>query len=66
MKLVPLALRLERQPGPLLAQIHDALSAHGQPLRWAITAVEPALAPDVASGGGASCSVLCIEAVVRA
>jgi len=64
-KLVPLALRLERRPGPLLAQIHDALAAHGQPLRWAITAVEPAVAAGVA-GGGASCSILCIEAVVRA
>ena len=40
MKLVPLQLRLARQPGPLLPQISAALAAHGQPLRWAITAVE--------------------------
>jgi len=57
-KLVPLALRLERQPGPLLAQIHDALSVHGQPLRWAITAAQPATETQAA--------VLLIEAVVRA
>jgi len=55
-KLVPLQLRLERRPGPLLPQITAALATHGQPLRWAITAVDPhGLAP-----------VLLIEAVVRA
>lgn len=32
-------LQLERQPGPLRAQIEAALAGHGQPLRWAITAV---------------------------
>ncbi|MFZ9229821.1 MAG: hypothetical protein ACO23C_10185 [Prochlorococcaceae cyanobacterium] len=58
MKLVPLALRLERRPGPLLAQIHDALAAHGQPLRWAITSAQPATETQGA--------VLLIEAVVRA
>lgn len=41
MKLQPLALRLSRRPGPLLAQIEAALGLHGRPLRWAITAVEP-------------------------
>jgi hypothetical protein len=40
-KLQPLALRLTRRPGPLLAQIEAALRLHGRPLRWAITAVEP-------------------------
>ena len=58
MKLLPLALRLERRPGPLLAQIHDALAAHGQPLRWAITVAHPA---NESQG-----AVLLIEAVVRA
>ena len=58
MKLVPLALRLERRPGPLLPQIHDALAAHGQPLRWAITSAQPATDTQGA--------VLLIEAVVRA
>jgi hypothetical protein len=38
--LEPLELRLLRQGGPLLAQ-RQALAAHGRPLRWAITAVEP-------------------------
>ncbi|MEB3263785.1 MAG: hypothetical protein VKJ66_05360 [Synechococcus sp.] len=40
--LAPLQLQLRRQPGPLLPQIHRALTAHGRPLRWAITAVDPA------------------------
>lgn len=38
MKLHPLTLDLERQPGPLRAQVEAALGAHGRPLRWAITA----------------------------
>lgn len=37
--LSPVLLQLQRQPGPLLPQIQAALAAHGQPLRWAITAV---------------------------
>lgn len=40
MKLVPLQLRLQRRPGPLLAQIIAVLEARGRPLRWAITAVD--------------------------
>lgn len=40
MKLVPLQLRLQRRPGPLLAQIMAVLEARGRPLRWAITAVD--------------------------
>jgi len=39
-KLVPLQLRLQRRPGPLLAQIIAVLEARGRPLRWAITAVD--------------------------
>ena len=57
--LQPVELKLRRQPGPLLAQIQAALAAHGRPLRWAITAVEPNPA------GGAAGSLLRIEAVVR-
>lgn len=34
-------LQLERAPGPLRPQIQAALRAHGEPLRWAITAVQP-------------------------
>ena len=41
MRLEALALRLVRQGGPLLDQVREALVAHGRPLRWAITAVEP-------------------------
>jgi len=40
-RLEALALRLVRQGGPLLDQVREALVAHGRPLRWAITAVEP-------------------------
>ena len=57
--LQPVELELRRQPGPLLTQIQAALAAHGRPLRWAITAVEPNPA------GGAAGSLLRIEAVVR-
>ena len=39
-QLHPLLLQLERQSGPLLAQIEAALCCHGRPLRWAITAVK--------------------------
>ncbi|TVS02152.1 MAG: hypothetical protein EA413_13100 [Cyanobium sp. PLM2.Bin73] len=46
----PLTLRVRRQPGPLLAQIRVALAPHGEPLRWAITAVQG--------------EELCLEAVV--
>jgi hypothetical protein len=58
-QLQPVELELRRQPGPLLAQIQAALAAHGRPLRWAITAVEPNPA------GGATGSLLRIEALVR-
>jgi hypothetical protein len=40
-RLVPLLLQLERQAGPLRPQVLAALAAHGRPLRWAITAVQP-------------------------
>ena len=39
-QLRPLLLQLERQSGPLRAQIEAALGRHGKPLRWAITAVQ--------------------------
>lgn len=55
MLLKPLLLMLERTPGPLRPQVLAALGAHGKPLRWAITAVEPS-----ATGG----TLLRIEAVV--
>jgi hypothetical protein len=52
----------------LLVQIESALAAEGQPLRWAITAVEPA--PDPQAGSEAALLtrdvVLRIEAVVLA
>jgi hypothetical protein len=56
-RLVPLLLQLERRPGPLRAQILEAVAAHGRPLRWAITAA----APD-----GDGVTRLQIEAVVLA
>lgn len=40
-RLEPVALTVPRAPGPLLPQIRAALAAEGEPLRWAITAVEP-------------------------
>ncbi|MEO1001823.1 MAG: hypothetical protein AAFX65_01780 [Cyanobacteria bacterium J06638_7] len=44
------ALCLRRRPGPLRPQISAALGAHGEPLRWAVTAVRG--------------DHLCLEAVV--
>jgi len=38
-RLEPLELWLEPGPGPLRPQILAALRQHGEPLRWAITAV---------------------------
>ncbi|WP_198953887.1 hypothetical protein [Synechococcus sp. 8F6] len=55
-------MRLPRGPGSLLVQIETALAAEGQPLRWAIVAVEPAADPQAGPGG----AVLTIEAVVLA
>ena len=62
---VPLRLTLQRQPGPLLPQIEAALARHGQPLRWAITAVELAAAGSVGAAP-VPAAVLQIEAVVLA
>jgi len=42
MKLQRLDLWLETAPGPLLPQLLAALGEKGEPLRWAITAAEPA------------------------
>ena len=58
-RLRTVTLRLPRGSGSLLAQIETALAAEGQPLRWAITAVEPAAASTLDV-------VLTIEAVVLA
>jgi hypothetical protein len=38
-KLELLELQLQRREGPLVPQIQAALAGHGEPLRWAITAV---------------------------
>ncbi len=40
LRLEPVALSLPRGSGPLLGKIRAALAAEGEPLRWAITAVE--------------------------
>ncbi len=68
LSLRPVTLRLPRGSGSLLAQIQTALAAEGQPLRWAITAVEPAPDPQAEPGGTALTPevVLTIEAVVLA
>ena len=60
MRLQPVTLRLQRVPGPLTPQIERALEIHGDPLRWAITAVEPGEEQQLTG------SVLLIEAVVLA
>lgn len=60
MRLQPVTLRLQRVPGPLMPQIERALEIHGDPLRWAITAVESGEEPLLPG------SVLLIEAVVLA
>ena len=54
---MPLLLQLERRPGALRPQILEAMAAHGRPLRWAITAVNP---------GSDGATQLQIEAVVLA
>jgi len=54
-ELLPVLLQLERRPGSLRAQVESALLRFGEPLRWAITAV------DQSADGG---SLLQIEAVV--
>ncbi len=51
LSLRPVTLRLPRGSGSLRAQIEIALAAEGQPLRWAITAVEPAADPQAGPGG---------------
>jgi len=44
---------MERGPGPLRPQILAALRPHGEPLRWAITAVEPSVFATAAIDGPA-------------
>ncbi len=39
-RLQPVVISLERGDGGLLERIRGALAAEGEPLRWAITAVE--------------------------
>lgn len=51
MRLEPLELWLEPVPGPLRPQILAALRQHGEPLRWAITAVEASHSPGLTSAG---------------
>jgi hypothetical protein len=41
LSLEPLELWLRPEPGSLLLQVRAALLAHGQALRWAITAADP-------------------------
>lgn len=40
MNLEPLEIWFELAPGPLRPQVLAALVPHGEPLRWALTAVE--------------------------
>ncbi|MFM7547283.1 MAG: hypothetical protein ACKO7Z_02175 [Cyanobacteriota bacterium] len=40
LQLEPVLLSIPRDGGPLLPRIQRALAARGEPLRWAITAVE--------------------------
>jgi hypothetical protein len=56
LRLKQVELQLPRLPGPLLPQVMAALSPHGRPLRWAITAVDGACTP----------ALLTLEAVVLA
>lgn len=60
LSLQSLTVQVCRQPGPLLAQIEAALRIHGEPLRWAITAVEES---DLDSAGVVG-SLLTLEAVL--
>ncbi len=68
LRLRPVTLRLPRGPGSLRAQIETALAIEGPPLRWAITAVEPAADPEAGPRGALLTLdvVLTIEAVVLA
>jgi hypothetical protein len=40
--IAPVELSVSCGPGALLPQIRSALAREGEPLRWAITAVQPA------------------------
>ena len=70
MRLQSLEFWMEAGAGPLRPEVLAALAAHGDPLRWAITAAEPILeGPGVegAAGGGTGMPVrrrLRLEAVV--
>ncbi|MCP9771316.1 hypothetical protein KBY66_01525 [Synechococcus sp. Tobar12-5m-g] len=64
MRLEALEFWLEAGPGPLLPEVLAALAAHGEPLRWAITAAESIGDGAAESGGGAGRSRLRLEAVV--
>lgn len=71
MRLEPLELWLEPEPGPLRPQILAALRPYGEPLRWAITAVESSSSatlaidgPDPADQSGDGPGRLRLEAVM--
>lgn len=70
-RLEPLEIWMERGPGPLRPQVLAALRPHGEPLRWAITAVEPSgfttvaiAGPALGDQGGDRRSRLRLEAVM--
>jgi hypothetical protein len=52
MRLKALECWVEAGPGPLLPEVLVALAAHGEPLRWAITAAEPIPDSPARPGGG--------------
>ena len=43
MSLKSLELELDLAPGAIRPQVLRALRVHGEPLRWAVTAVDPVL-----------------------
>jgi hypothetical protein len=53
MRLEALECWVEVGPGPLLPELLAALAAHGEPLRWAITAAEPIVDGPIRPGQGA-------------
>ena len=60
-RLEPLELWIERQPGPLRPQVLAALRQHGEPLRWAITAVaaQPVAGAAIGAPQGPGSAVAC-------
>ncbi|MEI6502258.1 MAG: hypothetical protein WCP21_14675 [Armatimonadota bacterium] len=64
MRLEPLHLWFELGPGPLRSQVLAALARHGDPLRWAITAVETLEATGAAATDGPKGRRVRVEAVL--